>query len=215
MPVLLRLGHWVGRAGPPHLHDGARLGECLVEDAIGLRLKSTILQLVIILLFFFIKTQNEVLLMLIERFIKPVCGINELLLIERLLQLLQLHEQWLKHFVHLFSQHVHIHFFGGHQTILIIIKLLKDLSHLVPPRLHHNLLTKFAGFALVAHLIKAFMRIHTRLLLLLLYELVPVVKLVGDVAPAGGLSVAQVEGVVYLWFEHLPATLWMNCTLIL
>jgi len=153
--------------------------------------------------------------MLIKRFIKPICGINELLLIERLLQLLELHEQRLEHFVHLFGQDIHIHFFGGDQTILIIIKLLKDLAHLVPPRLHHDLLTKFAGFALVAHLIKAFMRIHTRLLLLLLDELVPVMKLVGDVAPSGGLSVAEVEGVVYLRFEHFPPTLRMNCTLIL
>ena len=77
------------------------------------------------------------------------------------------------------------------------------------------LLPSLRGPACIFSILAFFIVLCLCLLLLLLDELVPVMKLVGDVAPSGGLSVAEVEGIVYLRFEHFPHTLRMNCTLIL
>jgi len=75
----------MSRARPPDLHDRTRLGESLIESNISLWLESAILHQMVVSLFLFVKSQNQVLLLLIQGIVQPVGGIDEFFFIQWLL----------------------------------------------------------------------------------------------------------------------------------
>jgi hypothetical protein len=75
----------MSRARPPDLHDRTRLGESLIESNISLWLESAILHQMVVSLFLFVKSQNQVLLLLIQGVVQPVGGIDEFFFIQWLL----------------------------------------------------------------------------------------------------------------------------------
>jgi hypothetical protein len=186
----------------------------LIKQRIRLRLEGAVRKLVVAPLLFLIESENQVLLLLIQRLIQPIRGIYELLFVQWLLKLLKLDEEWLEQLLHLIGKDVQLHLLGGHEAILVVVQLVKYFAHFVSASLHYDLLAEFAGLALVAHLVEAFVRVDACLLLFLLDELVPVVELVRDVPP-GVLAVSQVEVAVDLGLEHLAAALGVNGALVL
>ena len=75
----------MSRARPPDLHDSTRLRESLIESNISLWLESAILHQMVVSLFLFVKSQNQVLLLLIQGVVQPVGGIDEFFFIQWLL----------------------------------------------------------------------------------------------------------------------------------
>ena len=81
MSILLGIGNGMSRTRSPHLHYLTCFCQRLIEQIVGLRFESAVGHLVVSFLLFFIESENQVLLVLVERIIEPVGGIRELLFI--------------------------------------------------------------------------------------------------------------------------------------
>ena len=64
----------------------------MIKQRIRLRLEGAVRKLVVAPLLFLIESENQVLLLLIQRLIQPIRGIYELLFVQWLLKLLKLDE---------------------------------------------------------------------------------------------------------------------------